>query len=152
MLVSSVPLSLTTVSGRPRRAPDRVQLARDPLAGQRRVRHQRQALAAEVVDHAQDPEPATVGQRVGREVQRPALVRAVRQRHRRPRAERPLAPAAATHLQPLLAIEPPQLLVVRPQPLARQQQAEAAIAEPPSLGRQARSRDAQGASSGRLDR
>jgi hypothetical protein len=38
-------------------------------AGQRCVSDQRQALAAEVVDHAQHTEPATVGQRVGGEIQ-----------------------------------------------------------------------------------
>jgi hypothetical protein len=116
---------------------DRVQLARHPLAGQRGVGHQSQALVAEVVDHAQNPEPAAIGQRVGREVKRPAPVGRLRHRHRRPCADRPLASAAATHLQPLFAIKPTQPLVVRPQPLTRQQQAEATIAEPASLGGQA---------------
>ena len=59
-----------------------------------------------------------------------------RQRHRRPRPERPLAAAPTAHLQPFFPIQPAQLLVVHPNALARQQQAEPAIAEPPPLAGQ----------------
>ena len=72
--VSSVPLSLTIVAGRPRQRDDGVQLAGDPPARDRGVGHQRQTLAGAVVEHRQDPEAAAVGQLVGDEVQAPALV------------------------------------------------------------------------------
>ena len=39
---------------------DRVQFARDTPAGQRRVRHQRQAFAGETVYHAQYTEPTPI--------------------------------------------------------------------------------------------
>src|SRR5262249_44960711 len=53
------------------------------------------------------------GQGVRHEVQRPALVRPLWQRHRRPRSDRPLTPAALANHQPFLAIEPVELLVVQ---------------------------------------
>ena len=71
-----------------------VQLASDAMARQRSVRHQRQALAREVVDDGQDTEAAPVGKRVGEEVQRPALVPALRHSRRSSRPERTLAAAS----------------------------------------------------------
>src|SRR5262249_27822066 len=59
-----------------------------------------------------------------------------RRRDRRAHPVRPLPTTATAHLQSLLAIDPPQLLVVDCDALASQQHAEAAIAEPPSLARQ----------------
>src|SRR5690349_21067411 len=44
---------------------DRLQLPRNALAGQRRVGDQAKALSAEVINDDQNPEPPTVGQRVG---------------------------------------------------------------------------------------
>ena len=58
--------------------------------------HQAQAFAGEVIDHREDPEPSTVGQRIAQEIQRPAPVRPLRDRHWRPGAGRPLTPTAAT--------------------------------------------------------
>lgn len=72
------------------------QLARNPNTWQQCVCHQRQAFPREVVDHAQDAEPPAARQGVGDEVQRPALVRPVRQHHWRPRAQGALATAATT--------------------------------------------------------
>jgi hypothetical protein len=90
----------------------------------------------EVVDHGQDTEAPSIGQAVAHEIQRPALIGTLRQRHRRPGAQRSLAAAAPAHLQPLLAIEPAQLLVVHRYPLPPQQNLQAAIAEPAAGGRQ----------------
>jgi hypothetical protein len=63
----------------------------------------------------------------------PALVLALRDRHRRPGAERPLAAAPAPHRQPFLAVEPEQLLVVQRDAFAPQQDAQATVAEASSL-------------------
>jgi hypothetical protein len=68
MLVSSVPLSETQVRGLPD-YDDRVQLASDAPAGDRGIGNQRQAFASEVVDHGEDAEPPTIGERVGDEVE-----------------------------------------------------------------------------------
>lgn len=98
-----------------------VKLPGDAMSRQRRVRHQRQALAAVVVDHGQHPEPASVRQRVADEVEAPADVRRIWQQHRPTRAEGPLPAAPATHLELLLPIEPPQLLEVHHDPLPLKQ-------------------------------
>ena len=98
MLVSSVPLSLTIVSGLPRpvaiTSNSRPTLAHesDPSGDQR------EALAGEVVYDRQHAEPPAAGKRVADEVQRPALVSTQRQGHRRPGAERPLPAATTAHM------------------------------------------------------
>jgi len=114
-----------------------VELAGDPTAGQRAVDHQGQALPREVVDHHQNPEAFPVGEHVGDEVQAPALVGSLRQRHRCLRPERPLAAAAPTHRQPLLLVEAEQLLVVQLDPVPAQEDQQAPVAEPPPLSCQA---------------
>ena len=91
---------------------DLVELAADPLAGERVVDDGCQALPAEVVDDAQDAEAPAVGQGVGDEVEAPALVGILRDRHRRSGAESSLAATALAHRQPLLAVEPVELLPV----------------------------------------
>jgi hypothetical protein len=48
---------------------DRGQLASNPCAGQRRIGNQAEALAGEVIDHHENAEPPTIGQRVRGEVQ-----------------------------------------------------------------------------------
>lgn len=58
MLVSSVPLSDTMLSGLPRGRNDPIQFARHPDTGQRRVGDQVQAFTVEVVDYGQNPEAA----------------------------------------------------------------------------------------------
>src|SRR6185312_11862481 len=97
---------------------------------------QAQALAGEVIDHHQDAEPPTIGQRVRGKVERPTLVRSLRQRHRRPCAQSALATTTPTHLQSLLAIQPPQPLVVHADPLPFQQQLQTPPAKPTAVGRQ----------------
>jgi len=67
---------------------------------------------------------------------RPTLVWTIGQHHRPARAQRPLAPATATHPQSFLAIDAQQLLVVGRDALPRQQITQAAIAEPATLCRQ----------------
>lgn len=61
---------------------DDVEFPGDTFARDRVVDDGGQALAAEVVDDAQDPEAAAVGQRVGDEVEAPALVGILRDCHR----------------------------------------------------------------------
>ena len=51
-------------------------------------------------------------------------------------AKRPLAPAAPAHLQPFLAIETAELLVVHGQTLAAHQDEQTAVAEAAADGRQ----------------
>lgn len=92
---------------------DPVEFARDALARERRVDHQRQALPRAVIDHDQDAEAPTVVERVGDEVEAPALVRLLRHGGRCPRAKGSFAPTPPAHGQPLLPIEAEQLLVVQ---------------------------------------
>ena len=63
----------------------------------------------------------------------PTLVGALGDGDRRPRAESPLAARAPAHLQPFLAVESAQLLVVHDQALPGQQDVQAAVAEPAAL-------------------
>jgi hypothetical protein len=109
---------------------DGIELARHPGAGERGVGHQAETFPGEVIDHRQDAEPPPVGEAVAQEVKRPALIRSLRDRHRPPRPQRPLAPATAADLQPLLGVEPPELLMVHPDPLTPQQHPQPPIAEP----------------------
>ena len=57
----------------------------------------------------------------------------MRQRHRCPRTQCPLAPAAPAHHEPLFAVQPIELLVIHRVTFARQQPAQAPIAEAPPL-------------------
>src|SRR5262249_19017923 len=59
-----------------------VELARDAATGERAVDHQGQALPAEIVDDDEDPEATPIRQDIGSEVEAPALVRPLRDRHR----------------------------------------------------------------------
>lgn len=113
-----------------------IELASDPDAGQRVVGDEGQAFPAEVVDHGEDAELATASKSIGDEVQRPALVGILRNRQRRPGAERTLTAAALPHHQPFLAIEPVELLPVQHDAFPLQQDVQASIAEPPALRRQ----------------
>ena len=115
---------------------NRVEPPSHPGARQRRIGHKRQAFAREVVHHAQDAKPPTAAQRIGDKVQRPALVRPLRQRHRRPGAQCPFATTAAADLQPFLTVDPQQLLVVRHQAFPRQQVAQTPTPKPPPPDRQ----------------
>ncbi len=115
---------------------DDVEFAGDTFARDRVVDDGRQAFPAEVVDDAQDPEAAAVGQRVGDEVEAPALIGILRDRHRCSRAERTLAATALAHRQALLAIESVELLPAHRQTFTLQQKMQPAIAEAPAFGRQ----------------
>ena len=61
----------------------------------------------------------------------------LRHSHRRPRAERPLAAAALANDEPLLPVDPVELLVVHREALAPQQQVQTPVAEPAAQSRQA---------------
>jgi len=134
MLVSSVPLSETQLLGPTAPRNQYVQLASDPCTGQRGVRDQRQALAREVVDDRQDAEAPPVGEAVGYKVQRPALIGTARQCDRRSHAQCPLAAATLAYLQLLLAVQPPEALLVHATALSGQQQMQATVAEATPLG------------------
>jgi hypothetical protein len=58
-------------------------------SGGQLLHHLVSRLPCEVVHHAEHPEPPTIGQRVGHEVEAPPMVGTLRHRHRRPRAQRP---------------------------------------------------------------
>lgn len=73
------------------------------------------------------------GERVGHKVERPALVRPLWDRHRRPCPERPFAAASLAHGQPLFPVDPVELLPVHGPALALQQDVQASIAEPSVL-------------------
>ena len=115
------------------RGDERLELARDPQPGERCVGDQGEAFPRAVVDHGQDPEAPAIGHLVGDEVERPALVGRHRDQHRRSRAHRPLAAAAAAHGQLLLAIDAEQPLVVDHMALSPQQHVQTPIPEAPSL-------------------
>jgi hypothetical protein len=136
MPVSSVPLSETHMAGRPRTATIASSSRTNPQSRQRGVGDQRQAFAREVVDNGENAEAAAVGEGVGQEVEAPALVRPLWDRYRRPRADRSLASAPSAYLQPFLAIETAELLMVHDQALTAHQNKQAAIAEPAADGGQ----------------
>ena len=46
-----------------------IQSPRDPDTGKRGIRHQRQALAREVIDNRQNTEPAAIAEGIGDEIQ-----------------------------------------------------------------------------------
>jgi hypothetical protein len=81
----------------------RIQLARDPRAGDRRIGDRRQTLAGEVVDHDQDAEAAGGGA-TSDEVERPALIRRLRQRQGCSRPGCALATTPAPNRQSLLTL------------------------------------------------
>jgi hypothetical protein len=77
----------------------------------------------------QNPEPATIGELIRHEVQRPTVVGRHRNQHRCSCAYRSLSAATLAHRQLLLAIEPEELLVVHKVSLAPEQHMKASIAE-----------------------
>lgn len=126
-----------------------IELAGNAHTRDRGVGDERQALPAVVIDQGEDPEPTSADKRVRHEVEAPALVRPLRDRHGCPRAQCPLATTASAHLQALLAIaqaaavlgalpkaEPLELLVVHRPSFPAQQPVQSAIAEPAALPRQ----------------
>jgi hypothetical protein len=94
------------------------------------------AVAREVVDHVQSAEDAPVGKLVRHEVQRPAVVRSLRNRERDPRSGRyPLAQTAPHH-QPFAAIEPMDSFVVDLEAFATQQHVQPTVAAARTLASQ----------------
>jgi hypothetical protein len=69
---------------------------------------------------------------VVQKIERPALVRTLRQHQRRPGAECPLTSPAAANLKPLLGIKPAQLFVVQCNAFSLQQDMQPPIAEAPA--------------------
>src|SRR6516225_1784119 len=90
-----------------------IELAGDPDARDRGIGNQRQALAGAVVDHNQDAKPLTVDELIGREIDRPALIRELRSGHWRARPKGSLASTSPAYHQLLLAIEPEQATPAR---------------------------------------
>lgn len=137
MLVSSVPLSLTHHGWLGQALENgEIELEGDAYPRDRGVGDERQAISTVVIDQGEDPEPTSADQRVRHEVEAPALVRPLRDRHGRPRAQCPLAATAPAHLQTLLAIQPPEFLVVYRPSVPAQQPLQSAIIEPAALPRQ----------------
>ena len=77
-------------------ASDPVEFPRNTDARDRVFRHRRQALPAEVVYHAKDLGPPAIDEGARDDVQRPALVAILRDRHRRPCPQRPHTAASFT--------------------------------------------------------
>src|SRR6516164_3844192 len=107
-----------------------IELAGDPDARDRGIGNQRQALARAVIDDHQDAKPPTVDELIGCEVDRPALIRELRNGHWRTRPKGSLASASPAYHEPLLAIEPKQALMVHDEALPSQQYVQTTVAEP----------------------
>src|SRR3546814_11415382 len=90
----------------------------------------REALARKVVAYRKDADAPAADQRVADEVEAPALVRSLRQRHRS-RAHGSLAATPAPDPKVLLAAYPQQLLVVHDQTLASQHDDSPTVAKTP---------------------
>jgi hypothetical protein len=84
MLVSSVRVVGGARGGLAARGGHRVELAPDPPPRERGIGGERQAFADEVVDYGEDGKTPTVAQLIMQEIQRPALIRALRQPQRCP--------------------------------------------------------------------
>lgn len=112
---------------------DPIELPDDPRTSERRIDHQSKALTGEVIDQGEDTEAPAVCQRVHDEVEGPAQVPILRDGHRRPGAQSALAASASVHGEPLLPVQPIELLVIDPDALASQEQSQTTIAEPPAL-------------------
>jgi hypothetical protein len=132
MLVSSVPLSETHVTGRLRTRMSRSssRATRMPDSEVSATRHKHSRVKSSTT--ARIRKTPAVGQCVAHEIQGPALVRALWQCDRRSGAKGSLAAPAATHLKPLLAVEAAKLLVIHVRFLASKQNVQSPIAETPS--------------------
>jgi hypothetical protein len=110
-----------------------VELASDPDAGDRGVGDKRQALARAIVDHDEDTQAAAIDELIGSEVERPAVIRPLRNRQGRACAQGPLAAGPPAHHEAFLAIDPKQPLVVHNEALPSQQHVQPAVAEAPAF-------------------
>src|ERR1700740_2061280 len=114
-------------------ADDRIELAGNALAGDRRIGDQAEGFAREVIDNREDAEPAPGPEHIGEKVEAPALRRPRGDRQGVLYSRRTLAAPPALHGKTFLPIEPPELLVVHDHSLPRQHYAYTAIAEPAPL-------------------
>ena len=85
---------------------------------------------------ARHRETAPPSEAVGHEVEGPALVRPLRDRHRRTACTCPLAASTLTHCQPLLWVDAVELLPVHVPALPLKLDVRAALSEPASLSGQ----------------
>lgn len=99
----------------------------------RGIRHSREALPSDVIDHVAHPEPPARNHLVMDEVQAPALVRQRQHRRRCPGPDSTLAAAPPPNRQTFLTIQPLSLLAVDHHALRAQPDMQAAVAEPASL-------------------
>ena len=90
-----------------------------------------QTLARVVIDDVQASEPAAIGQAVGHEVHRPALIRRRRNGANYPFCGRDALAATLTHAQACLVVKPPDPLVIRLPTFTAQQNMDAPIAVAP---------------------
>src|SRR5580698_2545792 len=97
------------------------------------VRSGAAAAVGEVIDQREDAEAPAADQRVSHEVERPAQIAVLRDRHGCPRAQGSLATATLAHRQPFFPVEPIKLLRAQLDALALQHEAEPPIAKPPPL-------------------
>src|SRR3546814_15134568 len=97
-------------------------------------RSQREALARKVVDYRKDADAPAADQRVADEVEAPALVRSLRQRHRS-RAHGSIAATTAPDPKVLLAVSPQQLLLVPHQTLPSHHEAQPTATTPKATHR-----------------
>ena len=97
MLVSSVPLSLTMIKGRPQRGNQQVKFACNPGACERCVGDQTEALAGEVVDNRENAEATAVRHLVMDEVEGPAGIDRRLDQDRRPDADGTSPGTACAH-------------------------------------------------------
>src|SRR2546423_13017593 len=132
MPVSSVPLSETHIAGRPREAIRALSSRTTRRPGSEvsptSARHSR--VKSSTIARMRNRRPSA------KAIQAPMLIGTLRQDHRRPRPQRALATAPPAYLQSFLAVEPAELLVVHDDVLAREQDVQPAITEPPSNGGQ----------------
>lgn len=99
-------------------------------AQDRRVDDRRQAFAAEVVDDAEHAEPPAVRQGIRHEVERPALVRFLRDCHGRPGPDRALPVATPTYRERLFPVYVIVLLPVDLPTFLLRQDKQAPVTEP----------------------
>jgi hypothetical protein len=115
---------------------DAIEFASNTKAGEGVVGDEREAFSAELVDDRQNAESPAVDQRIRQKVEAPALVCSLRDGDRRTGPQRSFASAALAHRQPLLLVEPVQLLAVQKDALPFQQNVQPAVTKAPTLRRQ----------------
>ena len=112
----------------------RLQCPRNLCARDGCVGHEAQVLAAAIIFHCQNVEPARCPERVGQEVRRPSFTRSQRFWHRCPRATRTFAAPSSSDTELLVRVEAIQLLVVHDHPFVLQYHADLAVAKSATLG------------------